>query len=92
MHGRATHGQRAVQVPCLVQLLLSPWLQPALALGFRGLMESFVESVADVMRECGDTHGDLRPTRLALLDCQDGAIKFAADALQQAPAQVEAPA
>eukprot|EP00892_Ulva_mutabilis_P004891 jgi/Ulvmu1/2774/UM140_0003.1 len=72
-------------VPCLVELLLSPWLRPALTGGFRSLMDAFVESLLDVMRECGDTRGHHRPTQLALLDCQDGAIKYAADVSQQAP-------
>lgn len=81
-----------VQVPCLVELLLSPWLRPVAAGGFRGLMESFVESVADVMREDGDDVGGGRATQLALLDIQDSMIKFAADVSQQLQAPVVAPA
>lgn len=85
-----------LQVACLVELLLSPWLRPVAAGGFRGLMESFVESVADVMREDGDDVGGGRATRLALLDVQDSTIKFAADVSQQlqaaAGAAVAAPA
>lgn len=79
-----------MQVPCLVERLLAPWLRPALTRGFRGLMESFVALVLDVMREHGDAPGTHAATRLALLDVQDGAIKYAADVSQQAPAMVPA--
>ena len=55
-------------------------------------MDSFVASVVDVMHEAGDARGDHPATRLALLDVQDGAIKFAADVSQHLRAPVDAAA
>jgi hypothetical protein len=68
-----------VQVPCLVQLLLSPWLSSALSPGFLSLMDTLVLSVRETMCMHGDEAGKKKHTERALLDCQDSLLKWVAD-------------
>lgn len=68
-----------MQITCLVELLLSPWLSAVLSPGFRLIMDTLVQSVYETMRVNGDESGQAKETKVALLDCQDGITKWVAD-------------